>query len=239
MSLIPYTTEYALSEFTLHGEYQILEKLQKIQLNTIFDVGCNIGEWTRMARSLHPRANIHMFEVNNLTFQKMIRNIPIDSGIFPNSFGLSNETKDLPLRIVPENDRVTTSVLNIHHENSIVKPGVVVKAEQYLQYYDINYIDYLKIDTEGHEYNVLNGFLSLLQEGKVACIQFEYGFINVLTKTLLIDFYQLLSPLGYELGMIDPNHIRFKPYNLTDENFIGPDCIAVHKSRPDIIDLLK
>lgn len=234
-----YNTEYALHEFKTHGEYALMEKLQHASLNTIFDVGCNIGEWSRMTRSFHQTSKIHMFELLPATFQKLLHNNAVDENMMANSYGLSCTTQEIPIRVMLSNDRVTTTVTEMKHPDSIVTTGLVRHPDSYLQYYDINYIDYLKIDTEGHEYQVLQGFSSLIEEGKVACIQFEYGFINVLTRHLMIDFYKFLEPYGYVIGPLTPSRVDFRSYSIFKEDFQGPDYVAVHKSRQDIIDLIQ
>lgn len=236
--MIPhYDTNYAIGEFKLHGEYQLLERLRTVNMQTIFDVGCNIGEWTKMTRTFQPNANIHMFEIVPATFQKLLRNNVLDDKVFPNSFGLSKETSDIVVKEVLDNTRVSTTVLNLRHDNSVLRKAVVVNPMTYTEYNNINYIDYLKIDTEGHEYSVLEGFIPLLEKGNVGCIQFEYGYVCILTKKLLIDFYQLLTPYGYLIGKLTPTGVKFKDYILPDEDFQGPDYIAVHESRQDIINL--
>jgi len=239
--LAEYNTEYATWEFLLHGEYQMMQKLAHVPLPMIFDVGCNIGEWTRMARSFQPASQIHMFEIMPATFQKLLRNNVLDPTTYPNSFGLSNDIKQIPVKYVPNNDRVSTTVLEQEHHDSMIKNAYVVTGDSYCQNQPatIEYIDFLKIDSEGHEYEVLQGFMGMLSQQRIGCIQFEYGNLNILTKHLLIDFSKMLVPLGYVLGKITPARVNFKDYHLLDEDFRGPDYMAVHISRTDIIDALK
>jgi FkbM family methyltransferase len=234
-----YNTEYAIGEFKLHGEYQLLSKLSPFKFKTIFDVGCNIGEWTRMCRIHHPNASIHMFEIAYKTFNKMIRNDVLDINMYPNNFGLSSSFRDIPLQYVSDNDRVSTTVPDILHDNTVKTFGLVVPGSVYANIHNITHIDYLKIDTEGHEYEVLEGFRPMLEQGNITCLQFEYGYISILTKKLLIDYYKMLNAYGYVLGKLTPEGVRFKDYHLFDEDFRGPDYVAVHKSRSDIIDVLK
>ncbi len=238
MPPINYNTENALMEFKIHGEYQLMEKLRNIEMHNIFDVGCNIGEWTKMARSFQPISLIHMFEASPFTFQKMLRNVRLDNGIYANSYGLSDSVKEIQFKVVPDNDRVSTSVLNLTHDNSIVKNALVSTGDFYIRHYDIKHIDFLKIDTEGHEYFVLQGFKPQLENQMIACIQFEFGYVNILTKKLLIDYYQLLTPYGYKIGKLTPEGVSFKEYKLFHEDFSGADYVAVHQSRTDIIDLV-
>ncbi len=234
-----YNKQSALKEFQTHGEYQLMQKLHPFNFNMIFDVGCNIGEWSRMTRSLFPDAFIHMFELVPETFHKMLNNNVLDIKMYPNSFGLSDETREVPIQVVLDNDRVSTIVKDIYHTNAVLKQGLVCRGETYATYHGVQYIDFLKLDTEGHEFEVLQGFHKLLEEGNIACLQFEYGYISILTKNMLIDFYKYLAPFGYHIGKLTPNGVAFKDYHLLDEDFKGPDYIAVHKSRPDIIEAVK
>ena len=100
-------------------------------------------------------------------------------------------------------------------------------------------IDFLKIDTEGHEFHVLKGFEQSLDAGLINVIQFEYGKVNVLSRALLYDYYQFFEKKGYVVGKIFPHFVRFKPYEYFDENFIGPNFVAVKKSRADIINVIE
>lgn len=234
--MIPYTTEYAMSEFAAHGETQMMAKLPPLQ--TIFDVGCNIGEWTRMTRRLHPSAHIHMFEMVPFTFDKMLQNGILDAGIHPNNFGLSNTTGISTFRYAPENDRVSTAVLEIYHTDSVINHGLITTGDQYCLSRGIDTIDFLKLDTEGHEYSVLEGFSHRITEGKIKMIQFEYGYAAVLTKYLLIDFYKMLGN-QYEIGRLTPDGVEFKNYHLLDEDFRGPDYVAVLKTETDIIERIR
>ena len=234
MELTPYTTEYAIGEFKLHGEYQLQERLKDVHLETIFDVGANSGEWTRMARKFQPNADIHTFELIPQTFKKMVDNNVIDEKVYPNSFGLSNHTGIIPVNVVPNNDRVTTAVLDYAHTEVKRVNALVTTGEYYCLAQEINFIDFLKLDCEGHEYEVLEGFRPVMEAQAIGCIQFEYGLLNVLTKHLLMDFYRMLTPLGYLIGKLTPEGITFKDFNLQDEDFRGPDMVAVHTSRQDI-----
>ena len=222
-----YTSEYAQSEFEQHGELWLQQKLEN-KLNTIFDVGSNIGEWTRMARKYNPNAEIHTFEVMAPTYRKMLSNIVIDDKIYPNGFGLGDENGPITMRYKPEYDAVSTSILNLRLDDSLIKTGLVMKGDDYVASREIDKIDFLKVDTEGAEERVFKGFEHCLRQGRIKMIQFEYGYICVLTKWLLKDSYEYLTQFGYSLGKLTPNGIQFHDYALYHEDFQGPDYVAVH-----------
>jgi FkbM family methyltransferase len=224
-----YDRAYAQKEFQEHGETWLQERF-KNQFKTVFDVGSNIGEWTNMARSYQTYADIHMFEVIPDTYRRMLTNIDLDDKMIPNSFGLSDSAGSIPMRYKSSYDALSTSVLDLQLDDSDIRTGLTMTGDQYVESRQIEQIDYLKIDTEGAEGKVFKGFENTLKEGKVKVIQFEYSFICVLTKWMLIDSYKFLKPLGFTLGKLRPDNIEFHEYSLTDEDFIGPDYIAVHDS---------
>lgn len=224
-----YTREHATEEFETHGERWIQERFSG-KFNTIFDVGSNIGEWSRMTRKYQPQAEIHTFEVMAETYSKLLDNIEVDSKMHTNGFGLSDYNGTLEMKYKPSYSAVSTSVMDLRLDNSEIRKGLVIKGDDYMESRNIDTIDYLKIDTEGAEDKVFKGFENSFNQGKVKIIQFEYGYISILTKWLLIDSYKYLTPLGFHLGRLKNGSIEFKEYSLTDEDFNGPDFIAVHES---------
>lgn len=224
-----YTAEYALGEFQRHGEVWLQSHLSG-KLKTIFDVGSNVGEWTRMAREYNPNAEIHTFEVMAPTYRKMLDNITIDNKIYPNSFGLGDENGPVIMKYKPDYDAVSTSVLDLRLDDSWIKTGLVMRGDDYVASREIDTIDFLKVDTEGAEEKVFKGFEDCLKRGKIKMIQFEYGYICVLTKWLLKDSYVYLGDFGYSLGKLTPQGIQFHDYALYHEDFQGPDYVAVHNS---------
>jgi len=229
---VPYDTQYARYEFNQHGEDWILHILQD-KLNMIFDVGSNIGEWTKMAREFNPLSEIHTFEIIPETYKKLIKNLQGYHNIIPNGFGLANFTGSLDMQFRPDCDTICSYLPTLEMENSSWIKGLVFKGDDYVKSRRINYIDYLKIDVEGSEQLVLEGFENTLNEGKVGIIQFEHSEISVLANFLILDAYNLLKPLGYHLGRLCKGWVEFKEYSLKDEEFRSPDFIAVHDSKMD------
>jgi hypothetical protein len=101
----------------------------------------------------------------------------------------------------------------------------------------IGAIDFLKIDTEGHEGSVLAGFRDMIGRSKIRVIQFEYGMANIYSGYLLKDIYRLLND-QYEIGKIYPNFVDFKKYHPKDEDFLGPNYIAVARNCTNVIEKL-
>ena len=115
----------------------------------------------------------------------------------------------------------------------------VRSGDEYLREQAIERIDFLKLDVEGAERLVLQGFAQTLEAGRIDVIQFEYGKVAILTHFLLKDFYDVLEGKGYAVGKLFPDHVDFRAYKLEDEDFLGPNYVAVRRERADIIAALQ
>jgi len=222
-----YTKEYARNEFIINGEEWLMRHLAG-RLTTILDVGSNIGEWTRMAREFNPLAQIHTFEIVYDTYVKLLTNITIDSNIIPNGFGLSDQQGTIPIKYCPGFDAYSTFLQEMAVKDQEWRTGLAFTGDQYAESRNLGQIDFLKLDVEGAEGLVLDGFTKTLETGSVGIVQFEYGYANVLSRFLLIDAYRKLTPFGYAIGLLTPTGIKFKTFNLLDEDFKGPNYVAVH-----------
>jgi hypothetical protein len=72
-------------------------------------------------------------------------------------------------------------------------------------------IDYLKIDTEGHEFAVLRGAAESLKRHQIKYIQIEVGGCWFESQTRLVDVVKYLDAFGYrlrgpDLVVIDPDN---------------------------------
>jgi hypothetical protein len=111
----------------------------------------------------------------------------------------------------------------------------VTSGDEFCAEHSIDQIDFLKIDVEGAEWDVLRGFESMLSRGAIRAVQFEYGYANVLTKHMLRDFHQLFEAADLLVGKIYPTYVDFRTYRLTDEDFLGPNYLAVPRSENELI----
>ena len=225
-----------------NGECFILQVLSKLFSQEtevcIFDVGANIGEWTLMANQIFPTAKIHAFEIAHPTFKILKSKTQAFSNIVANDYGLSDKIEEVQLRYFPNASTLTTITEYPHNLDCVTIKGSVVNGDSYIQAHKIEHIHFVKIDVEGAEHLVLNGLLQAISNKQIDVIQFEYGQVNIITKALLIDFYQFFYGQGYKIGKIYPNYVEFTDYGFTQENFLGPNYLAIRQERHDWIDAL-
>ncbi len=220
-----------------NGERWLLKRLAAFKPSIVFDVGANVGDWLLAARSECSAAQIHAFEIVQSTSEELLKRIAGQMGIVVNRFGLSDQEGTITMRAFEASSQLATHTAYPHGKyREVVCP--VRRADDYLTEHQIGRIDLLKLDVEGAEGQVLRGFAKALDAGHIDVIQFEYGKVAILTHFLLKDAYDLLEAKGYTIGKLYPDHVDFRPYKLEDEDFLGPNYIAVRSARPDLIEIL-
>ncbi len=167
-------------QFETNGEERILQILKNFDVETIFDVGANVGNWSKVALSIFKDADIHCFEIVPDTYKILVETLSEFDNVILNNIGLSNQEEDVYV-----NYSVNASVLSSLHQ-TIWQPTEKIKSyvstgDKYSNNKKINKIDLLKIDTENHDFYVLQGFENMFKEDRIRFVQFEYGRGSIIT----------------------------------------------------------
>jgi FkbM family methyltransferase len=240
-------------DVALNGEAALLERLRPFAPATLIDVGANIGDWALAACRALPDAVVHAFEIAEATADILAANTTaagLDEHILINRIGLAATEGAIPFYFTPDSvaEHTESSTLRAAVEYSvggqrasdIVEISArVTTGDAYLRAQGIIHVDLLKIDVEGAEFSVLEGFADAFARGAIDLVQFEYGPINLTTRKLLADFDAFFVARGFVVGKIYPEGVAFKPYELGDEDFVGPNYLACHARRGDIIAALR
>jgi FkbM family methyltransferase len=219
-----------------NGENWLLNRLARFRPSVAFDVGANVGDWLMLARNALPDSQLHAFEIVESTYAVLHDRFAGNAGVVLNNFGLSDRSGTITMHLFNGTNELTSHVAYPHGDyRDVICP--VRRGDEYMQDRGIERIDFLKIDVEGAEHLVLHGFGAVLAE-QIDVIQFEYGKVNIITHFLLRDFYEFLEARGYVVGKLFPDFVDFRAYALEDEDFSGPNYVAVRKTRSDIVDAL-
>jgi FkbM family methyltransferase len=164
--------------------------------NIVLDVGANIGIVTAW---LSKKARVvYAFEPEISNLNGLKENLELN--------GASNVIAH-ELAVGAENGRADFHSLQQQHitKTSEVRSVKVVKLDDFCEEKKIIDVDVLKIDVEGGEFDVLQGFLKYLSTGKVKMVIFEHAPIlidNDLSNRL--EVFVLLEQYGYRV--YDLNH---------------------------------
>jgi FkbM family methyltransferase len=202
----------------ISGEECFIKKyVSKIENGVILDVGANIGNYSRKIRAVNPKTPIYAFEPHPKTFLKLQENLKeLDVTIF--NMGVGSGEGVLKLYDYADNDgsshaSLYKDVIEVIHKSKVTEHEVdVVALDDFSTVNNIVRVDLLKIDTEGHELEVLKGFEQYIKSGKVHLIHFEFNEMNVASRVFFKDLWDFLP--NYDFYRMLPNSlIPIKNYN--------------------------
>lgn len=168
----------------------------------VVDVGANIGQFAFAAAiTLDAGARIHSLEPSARAFQILEANIAargLTDRIEAVRLGLGMEAG--PARLYSSSPGA--SIASLHDLYNPLRPFSPAFSEmielttldRFCAERNIDRIDYLKLDIEGHELFALQGAARMLTEQRIRFIQFEFGEANIDSRTYLRDFHRLLGP---------------------------------------------
>ena len=227
---------YSISE---NGEKQILQALSELDVRTIFDVGANVGNWSRIAFDAHPNAQIHAFEIVGETRNYLSENLrDARSRISIEECGLSDADGELDV-FYAGGGSATSSIYAPQLGGEMPQRCKVKKGDTFCRDQRIERIDFLKLDVEGAEARVLRGFEGMFARKAIRVCQFEYNRGAIVSRFLLCDFYEFFARFGYIVGKLYPEGVLFRPYSLELEDFSGPNYIACHKDDQPVLERIR
>lgn len=204
--------------------------------DVVFDVGANIGEWSKLALDVNNKIELHCFEPSKYSFRKLLNN-NFPSNVHCNNFGLGSK-KELRTLYIFDNGSGLNSLYQRHGlENIGLAPQQkeeqvpIDTLDSYCNEKKIDNIDFLKIDVEGHELEVFKGARNMLQKEKVKIIQFEYGGCNIDAKVFLNDIFEFFEGSNYSFYKIYPKNIRYiERYDQRLDNFQYSNYLIIRKN---------
>jgi FkbM family methyltransferase len=224
-------------EMRRNGEARVLDVMARFQPRCIFDVGANVGDWTATAAARMPSCTIHAFEIVPATFEQLKRRTGAMSNARLNACGLSAAGEPVTIHLGPQSDTATACRIDgMPFHDRYYRERVrcdTITAAAYLREHEIERVDFVKIDVEGMDLQVIKGFGERLRD--VRAIQFEYGIFNIASHDLLSDFHRHLHEHGFVVGKIFPRRVAFGDYHFDMENFHGSNYLAVRDDETELI----
>lgn len=228
----------------ISGENNFLKK--HFTLNSkavVFDVGANIGDYALNIKAISGDTVIYAFEPNPNTFVTLVQNTKA-TNIICNNLGLGSSEAELTLydykgaqgsghaSLYPEvfddlwkaeKDAIKVNILTI---DKFCKDNQIVK------------IDFLKIDTEGNELEVLKGASELLNNKGIDVIQFEFNEMNIYSRVFFNDFIKILP--NYNFFRLLPNDLTpLLPYTPLYNEIFAYQNIVAFRDDIDITNYMK
>jgi FkbM family methyltransferase len=206
------------------GSLELLELIQKAQIDVIYDIGANVGTWSLLAKSVIPSAEIHAFE-------PLLKHCNAFSETVE---GIDNVTLH-QIAVGSDNTNTLFHVTNFSDASSLLKPiassqsqlGVrnaercivqVRRLDDYRAEQNIRRPDLLKLDIQGYELEALKGGRQCLQSAKavitevsfVAHYEYQCFFHEVVKYLAEFDLFVYAFGIDTTLGAtVDQTDVLF------------------------------
>lgn len=198
--------QYAVNKPKLHGDSSS---------RIVMDVGSHEGEYLKEIKrvmswtDLH--FDVHCFEPGTPAFLKLKEIASAykapNYNIAVNNIAISDRAGPVPLYShIAGAAQSTLSPADFKHEGAefIFQENVTAeKLQSYCDHAGIATIDFLKLDTEGHEYTILKSILPMIAKNRIRFLQFEFGANALDNHISFKDIFNLLNKY-YKLYRIHP-----------------------------------
>jgi FkbM family methyltransferase len=193
------------ADMNINGELRFL----RIALGSVgekpvvFDIGANRGDWCEAALTIRPQANIHCFEPARWAWQQLTaRGFP--ANVTCNAAGMGDRPGTLKLYVNPGASELSSVYAGSDQGGLGVEVVPILTVDSYCQERGIVFVDYMKIDVEGHEFAVMKGAAEMLNLQRIRFVQFEYGSWYIHAGVFLRDVFQFVKGFNYEVCKIVP-----------------------------------
>jgi len=232
----------------ISGEDWIIRQLPAL-LNgvpspTVFDVGAFKGEFSRRVADIMPYATIHAFEPMREAYATLREGLA-GPQFRLNNTGLSDKPEGatnmfshrVPFGNVWEMHASLYRNLfdEFYHSDTFTYPVSMDTLDNYCSVNEVAHIDYLKIDTEGNDLNVLLGARNMIARRAIAFIQFEFNYTTLFSRSFFQDFYNLLPVFAF-FRLLPQGLLPLSPDDVTSNNIFNfQNILAVNESHMHLV----
>lgn len=207
---------------------------------TVFDVGANLGEWTRLLLGQLPEVRVAetrvlAFEPVPTTFEELDARVAgFDNSKVVTTYPLafSNVGGKAEMLVVGKTGGTNT----MHFDDQLASDAVgrvsvkKVTLDVFCKVHSVDHIHLVKCDAEGHDAHVLMGARGLLKTERIDVVQFEYNQRWINARCYLKDVFELIEGLPYRIARVRPDRIEvFDQWHFELERFFEANYLLVRE----------
>ena len=241
------------NEPEINGEYALHRKVSdwassRTEPFTVIDVGANIGYWSSHLLEACQNAGVRdlrlwAFEPSDEIRSELTRRMQSA----PPNYHISISAEAVSDQIGRAEFDASPGITGIKHlltEEAIADGGtpsvevaMTTLAELFVRE-KIEIADFIKSDIEGFDLSALRGAAPLLAEGRIGLFQFEYNHCWVSTRSFLLDVFQLVEDLPYQVCKVVPNGIdAYESWHIELETYFETNYLLVRDDLLEVFDV--
>lgn len=151
----------------MYIDLQDVVKLENIQ--TILDIGANVGQSALEYAERFCNATIYSFEPVSATYEKLASATKHIERVRCFHLAMGSEAGEAVINVHP--DSLGSSM--VHETGGVAEKIVVTTPSEFAREHGIEMIDFMKVDTEGFDLQVLAGAAPLLRDQKIRFVMAE------------------------------------------------------------------
>ena len=188
-------------------------KKKNLEINIFFDVGAHMGLYTDLVNKIYPNCKSFLFEPQSTIFNKVKEKYSSNNNVQVFNKAISDTEKkqnlylnmhDLTSTLSTFDEQSSylnfkaklygTDIKNMSYGTELVQ---TITLDKFMLEHNVDKIDLIKIDTEGHEFNVLKGLKNQIENVENILIEFHH-------RDLFLDYdpnkiHQHLIDNGFKL----------------------------------------
>jgi FkbM family methyltransferase len=204
------------------GEYAALDAFQASWREhnggdppMVWDVGANVGDYALCVLRRLPTAHVWAFEPQKGAYSTLARTFAEAANVRCGNIGLSSEDHEGLLHKTSHPacylaSTVPQSGHRLGVQINTTEPAQFVAGANLMEREGVKCIDWLKLDTEGHELEVLRGFGDRLVHD-VQVVQFEYNLAAVERGIRFMDLWTQVTPMFEVYRLDEDGTVTFLP----------------------------
>lgn len=237
-----------------NGEYDLQKRLATYfaarsgEAPVILDVGANLGAWARplgeaIASAGVEGAKLVAFEPGPGQRERLEVNLNgtpgfADVTILPYAVGAENGTGDFALtgEATGSSGLVTETGEAPQGTAAEIVSVEIRTLDSLLDELGLAQVDYVKVDTEGNDPNVLYGAVEALRAGRIGAMQFEYNYLWLNNRFALAQIFRFAEDLDYRIGKIVPGGVElYDAWHFELDRYIIANFLLVRSDMADAL----
>ena len=167
---------------------------------TIFDVGANVGQSAIAFATAFPNAAIYSFEPIANTYQELVARTLALPKVRTFRLAFGQTPGQAPMLVNPNSSTASRVSVEAPRPFEHVEMVPMGTGDSFCAAHAITRIGFLKIDTEGHDLDVLMGFANMLTEKRIDLAEAEVSMNRLNTKHIALDRVKgYMESIGYSL----------------------------------------